>query len=67
MLALRSDENIRRTERYRMFFWSHCYPPEVVVKVGLLDAGKRHSTKYLNTKDEGSLEQDTLKPPVWKR
>ena len=50
-----------------MFFWSHCYPPEVVVKVGLLDAGKRHSTKYLNTKDEGSLEQDTLKPPIGKR
>ena len=63
MFALRSDENVRRTERYRMFFWRHCYPPEVVVIIRLLDAGKRHSTKYLNTKDQSSLKQDALEPP----
>ena len=35
--------------------------------IRLLDVGKRHSAKYLNTKDQGSLKQDALKPPKKKR
>ena len=67
VFAFSSDENVSGSACHGMITWCDGNSPKVVVIVWLLNARKRDAAKYLDAKDESSLQKNTLKSPGQKR
>ena len=63
VFAFSSDENVSGSACHGMIAWCDRNSPKVVVIVRLLNARKRDAAKYLDAKDESSLQKNTLESP----